>query len=1097
MLTVIQGGFYADTGRELRLRIEARIRERKPSLLLVPEQQTVTAEDEYAQNLPADAPLCFEVTNFTRLPNRIFREIGGLADNYSDETVKALFMWRTLTELSPLLSPAYGKVNEGTVEKALGAQREMRALCLDAPLLSEAAEAAAATHPRLGEKLSDLSKILSMFHTLHDEKYHDSGADVLVMAKKLSEYPRLLADTEVFIDGFTSFTEEQYRVLEALLRVTSVTLTLKIPKTAESGFEYTEPRTVRERVTALATRIGTETRIKKVDGSEDTPPLLQSVLPLLWRSEGAVDNIYLQNNPYPLKMYKAPTPYDMASFVAQDIRRRVMEEGCRYRDFVVVYSKASSIEGLLEVALRKARIPSTLHAVREAASFEAIKLIDAAYSTVSAGFRRSDLFSYAKCGLAGIAPDALCEFELYCERWQIEGRGFLSDSPWGMNPFGYGAEENEQSARLLLQINETRERLIGPLLTFNEDTRAASTVSEHAHACVRLLTELSLEDGLRRRAETLRRFGENEAADENERLFKVICDSLDKLVETMGDFEADARVFRSLLGIVFRSVNMGHIPALYDAVSAGTADLLRPADARHVYLLGVNAGEFPMNPSDSGALTISDRECLNSLGFFTEASREVQSARELYSFSRAFSMGRESVSLLYTERNSSYAATPPADVIARISAITSGRIKPISTEALSAEERFCTAEAAMDGYDRMTEPERASVTEALHRTGYANALTVLSRRITNDTLHLEKDTAGTLYKGVMALTQSRLDAYVQCPFKHFCTYTLHLTEERRARLDNLNIGTFLHAILEKFLSDIKKEGLDHGALTAEARKERIRKIAGEESERLLRCGGKRERREALQIGRLTKAAEIMAESLCREFSKKDGFKPAFFELRIGGEGGPRPPMLKVEDGGSVCIYGTIDRVDALRAGDDVYLRVVDYKTGKKSFSPSDLEKGENMQMFLYLRSLTENPATAFKEALGIPEGGRILPAGAIYMNALTEDKNQQSPPPEDRRIEMADSRSGMLLNDPIVLEGTHPDFLPIKFNKDGSVAAASKKNLYTPEEWDALMQKLSSVVEDIATRMRHGDVAASGRKRKGTVSPCEHCAYKAVCRSAN
>ena len=154
-----------------------------------------------------------------------------------------------------------------------------------------------------------------------------------------------------------------------------------------------------------------------------------------------------------------------------------------------------------------------------------------------------------------------------------------------------------------------------------------------------------------------------------------------------------------------------------------------------------------------------------------------------------------------------------------------------------------------------------------------------------------------------------------------------------------------------------------------------------------------------------------------------------------------------------------------------------------------------MQMFLYLRSLTEDPTKALKETLGVPEGGRILPAGALYMNALTEDKNQPTPPPEDRRIEMADSRSGMLLDDPISLQGMHPDFLPIKYNKDGSISATSKKNLYTLKEWDTLMEGLSGVVEDIAGRMKCGDISASPKKQK-TLSPCEHCAYKAVCRSS-
>jgi ATP-dependent helicase/DNAse subunit B len=96
---------------------------------------------------------------------------------------------------------------------------------------------------------------------------------------------------------------------------------------------------------------------------------------------------------------------------------------------------------------------------------------------------------------------------------------------------------------------------------------------------------------------------------------------------------------------------------------------------------------------------------------------------------------------------------------------------------------------------------------------------------------------------------------------------------------------------------------------------------------------------------------------------------------------------------------------------------------------------------------------------------------------------------------MADSRSGMLLDDPISLHGMHPDFLPIKYKQDGSVMATYQKNLYTMEQWDALMEKLSDVVEDIAGHMKCGDIAARPKKQKNT-SPCEHCAYKAVCRSA-
>ncbi len=1094
MLTIVQGGFYADTGRELCTRIAARIGEERHSILLVPEQQTVTAESEYAELLPASAPRFFEVSNFTRLANLVFREIGGLSDKYSDASAKALYMWRALTELSPVLGAQFSKVNEGTVERALSAYRELRSLCLDPETLTEAAEAAKEAHPRLCEKLSDFSKIISLYRTLHAEKFRDSGDDMLAVARLITENPEIFEKTEFFIDGFTSFTEEQFRVLEALMRVTSVTLTLKIPKTAEEGYEYTEPRAVRDRITKSAARIGCRVILKKVDGGDSQNPLLSAVLPLLWKSNAKIDNDCLQSNQNSLKIYRCPTPYDMANFVAQDILRRVQEEDCRYRDFAIVYSKASAAEGLLEVALRKAGVPSTLHTHRSAATFEAIKLIDCAYSAISSGFRRSDILAYAKCGLSGLSRDAVCELELYCEKWQIEGRSFSSDLLWNMNPAGYGAEETEATKETLRALNAAKETLMAPLLVFREDTRAAKKVSEHAEALIRLLTTLSLEEALQKRAEVLRDFGEAEDAEENERLWKIICGALDRLVEVMGDFEADEKVFRSLLGILFHSVEMGHIPRLYDCVCAGTADLLRPSGIKHVYLLGVNAGEFPMNPSDSGALTVSDRECIRALGFPAEGSRDIQNARELFSFSRAFAMGKESVSLLFTEKNGAFAKTPPADLIQRLFKMSNGRLAFEDTDAMSAERRIYAPTAALEGFDRLSERERPALYEALEKTGHGDALRVMERRLANDTLHLSKKTTAALYEGAMALTQSRLDSYLQCPFKHFCTYTLGLSEDRRAQLDHLNIGTFLHAILERFLSEIRAEGISHAAITDEERKARVQRIATEESERLLRCGGTRATRESLQIRRLTRAAEVMAESLCREFSHEGGYAPAFFELRIGGKDGPRAPSIQTEDGIEAYIYGTIDRVDTLRAGDDLYLRVVDYKTGKKAFSPSDLAEGENMQMFLYLRSLTENPSPEFKKALGIPESGRVIPGGAIYMNALTEDENQPSPPAEDRRVAMADTRSGMILDDPVSIGGMHPDFLPVKFNQNGSVSASSKKNLYTEEGWQALMQSLTEVAEGIASRMKAGVIPATPKK-KGENSPCKHCAYKAVCRN--
>ena len=73
------------------------------SFLIVPEQQTVVAERLALERLPFTAQLGFEVLNFTRLANRVFRRYGGLSYHYINPSMRSLFMWKTLNDLSAVV----------------------------------------------------------------------------------------------------------------------------------------------------------------------------------------------------------------------------------------------------------------------------------------------------------------------------------------------------------------------------------------------------------------------------------------------------------------------------------------------------------------------------------------------------------------------------------------------------------------------------------------------------------------------------------------------------------------------------------------------------------------------------------------------------------------------------------------------------------------------------------------------------------------------------------------------------------------------------------------------------------------------------------
>ena len=106
--------------------------------------------------------------------------------------------------------------------------------------------------------------------------------------------------------------------------------------------------------------------------------------------------------------------------------------------------------------------------------------------------------------------------------------------------------------------------------------------------------------------------------------------------------------------------------------------------------------------------------------------------------------------------------------------------------------------------------------------------------------------------------------------------------------------------------------------------------------------------------------------------RRSDFEPLDFELDFS-DAREMPP---VELGGgedSLVLSGIADRVDGWYHDGKLYLRVVDYKTGRKEFSMSDVWYGMGLQMLLYLFALEANG------------GGRydceVLPAGVMYVPA--------------------------------------------------------------------------------------------------------------------
>ena len=103
--------------------------------------------------------------------------------------------------------------------------------------------------------------------------------------------------------------------------------------------------------------------------------------------------------------------------------------------------------------------------------------------------------------------------------------------------------------------------------------------------------------------------------------------------------------------------------------------------------------------------------------------------------------------------------------------------------------------------------------------------------------------------------------------------------------------------------------------------------------------------------RLNKLSFMIAKNLINEFKVSD-FYPTYFELKVGmGDEGIKALEFELKDGSVVTLRGIADRIDTYKKDGNVYIRVVDYKTGSKEFSFDDLKEGLNTQLLIYLFSI--------------------------------------------------------------------------------------------------------------------------------------------------
>lgn len=307
--------------------------------------------------------------------------------------------------------------------------------------------------------------------------------------------------------------------------------------------------------------------------------------------------------------------------------------------------------------------------------------------------------------------------------------------------------------------------------------------------------------------------------------------------------------------------------------------MLRTDSPRCAILLGLNEAEFPSAPADDGFFTDRDKRTLEALGLALSPTGDRRAAQELFFVYRAVTAPRERLICLCHRAGTDGRAVPSSLAMNRISLLL-GRV-PAVWEERPPLDRLWAREAAFP-YTALLRGTPAG--DALHTIfasdpDYAARTAALEIPITERDCTLSRETADTLFGQRIQLSQSRLDCYVGCPFAYFCRYLLNLREERPAQIGYDSIGTYVHAVLERFFASLTVDGRLHLPETDAALTAHLDAVI-EAYLRDLFSGIPASARTAHLFTRLHRLSRLLIENLLTEF-RQSRFVPVSSNCRSG------------------------------------------------------------------------------------------------------------------------------------------------------------------------------------------------------------------------
>lgn len=1045
-------------------------------IVLVPEQFTMQTQKDLVEAHPGKGIMNIDVLSFGRLAHRVFEEVGGSGRVVLDDVGKNFILRKIASECEGQL-PALGRNIKklGYISEVKSAISEFTQYDIQPGELDEV----------LGQledgsgfyyKLRDLKTLYTGFEDYLRGRFI-TGEEILDVLFEAADKSQLLKKSVIVLDGFTGFTPVQNKLLGKLMSVCrKVIVTVTIAPNEDPyvlRHKYQLFALSKQMVTSLV-NIAAEHCIKiedevKLDAVPSyryrkNPPLafLESEIFRYSKKKysGYTDALQIHN---------ARNPYEEVTFIAEEIRRIVRTKRLKYREIAVVVCDMETYADTVEHVFSRYQIPVFSDYKRSVLLNSFVEYVRSLLSMAEQRFSYESVFRFLRTGLSCLAEDEIDRLENYVIALGIRGYKKWQE-PWLRRMKGMTEEE-------LSEINGYREKFAGMTEGFVKALRKRKkTVTDISGALYEFFVQENMQERVREQELHFKSQGNLTMEKEYAQVYRVVIDLLDRFVELLGEEELTLKEYCELLDAGLMEARIGVIPPSMDQVVAGDIERTRLKDIKVLFLAGVNDIFVPGNPGSQGILTEKDREALkNRKIVLAPGSKETVYIQKFYLYLH-MTKPEDRLYLSYSKSSAQGKSLRPSYMIQEIHKMYPD-IRVKEDEEKTLRERELMPETAVEFLIAgMKEKKGQPAWEELY-TWYKGReewkeridqiLQAAFMRCQDQSLTSQM--AEKLYEQINTASVTRMEAFASCPYAHFLTYGLTLKERQEYEFQAMDLGNVFHRAMEHFSKKVEQNGYQWVRIPEDERnrfvEESVEESIADYENSVLYSNARNE----YMIVRLTRMVNRTVWAVIKQLERGD-FVPNGYEVNFGN--------------------GKIDRIDICENEDKVYVKIMDYKTGSKSFDITALYHGLQLQLVVYL------DAALALEQKQYP-GKEIIPAGIFYYQMkdpmvakeLDEKKLEEAILKELKLDGLVNSADDVIEHLDRGLIGSSL-VVPAARNKDSSLSKTSRTA--TTEEFRVMADYASGSISKIKKEIRQGKVSVSPYEYGGKTG-CDFCRYKNIC----